>query len=293
MKYGGFWIRLCATLVDVLITGVLYGSVLFLLLRGTEFSDSPETAVKIIKNVILWFAGIMAFDWLYYALFESSKLQATPGKLLFKLKVISQSGERQPFLQASARYFSKYLSAWMLYLGYIMAAFMERKLALHDILAGTYVIKKDFPVQELAAENKGPIKSLLWIIAGIGWLGIFAVFALMVQLPILFRTSTLEYAATEEVPLIKEIREQKLAQTDYLRDWQDFDINIPGAIYNEDVPSVMANNMTAYTLEEAAVTVVRKPFLGPGYTLSLDFDTAKLDCTSEDPKFCSELNFRL
>ena len=44
------------------------------------------------------------------------------------------------FGRATGRFFSKYLSALLLLIGYIMAGFTERKQALHDKIAKTYVI---------------------------------------------------------------------------------------------------------------------------------------------------------
>jgi uncharacterized RDD family membrane protein YckC len=43
-------------------------------------------------------------------------------------------------VKATIRYFSKYISAIILFIGYIMAAFTEKKQALHDIIAGTLVL---------------------------------------------------------------------------------------------------------------------------------------------------------
>ena len=41
----------------------------------------------------------------------------------------------------SGRFFAKFISAIILFIGYLMAAFTDRKRALHDIIAGTLVIK--------------------------------------------------------------------------------------------------------------------------------------------------------
>lgn len=79
--------------------------------------------------------------WLYYALLESGPRQATPGKRLFKTKVTDLAGNRISFARASARYFSKYLSFYLLLTGYLAQPFKPKKQALHDVLAGTLVIK--------------------------------------------------------------------------------------------------------------------------------------------------------
>lgn len=46
------------------------------------------------------------------------------------------------FGRATGRYFGKILSGAILMIGYIMAAFTERKQALHDMMAGTLVVNK-------------------------------------------------------------------------------------------------------------------------------------------------------
>jgi uncharacterized RDD family membrane protein YckC len=44
-------------------------------------------------------------------------------------------------MNATGRYFAKILSAIILCIGFIMVAFTDKKRGLHDIIAGTLVIK--------------------------------------------------------------------------------------------------------------------------------------------------------
>jgi len=80
--------------------------------------------------------------WLYAALMESSARQATVGKMMIGVVVTDTDGNRLSFGRASARYFAKFVSGITLMIGFIMAAFTKRKQALHDIMAGTLVIRK-------------------------------------------------------------------------------------------------------------------------------------------------------
>jgi uncharacterized RDD family membrane protein YckC len=73
---------------------------------------------------------------------ESSKIQATVGKMLLGMKVTGYNGKRISFLKATGRHFAKYLSAAILGIGYLMIAFTRKKQGLHDMLAQTYVVKK-------------------------------------------------------------------------------------------------------------------------------------------------------
>ncbi len=89
---------------------------------------------------LLWIVAIV-IGWLYGAGFESSRAQATVGKRWMGMKVTDVHGERIGFLQATGRYAAKYLSALPCFLGFIAALFSSRRLALHDRLAGTRVVR--------------------------------------------------------------------------------------------------------------------------------------------------------
>jgi uncharacterized RDD family membrane protein YckC len=80
--------------------------------------------------------------WLYEALMESSAKQATLGKMLLGLMVTDEAGNRISFARASGRHFAKYISSFTLFIGYIMAGFTAKKQALHDMIAGTLVVRK-------------------------------------------------------------------------------------------------------------------------------------------------------
>jgi uncharacterized RDD family membrane protein YckC len=84
----------------------------------------------------------MVLNWLYYALLESSTWQATLGKKALGLEVTDVEGRRISFGRASGRFFAKIISTLILFIGFIMAGFTEKKQALHDIIAGTLVIRK-------------------------------------------------------------------------------------------------------------------------------------------------------
>jgi uncharacterized RDD family membrane protein YckC len=58
------------------------------------------------------------------------------------LEVTDLEGHRIGFGRASGRFFGKIISAITLYIGFLMAGFTEKKQALHDMMAGTLVIRK-------------------------------------------------------------------------------------------------------------------------------------------------------
>lgn len=77
----------------------------------------------------------------YYGYFESSEQQATPGKKLMNLKVVDMKGNRITPGTAIIRYFAKYLSSFLLLIGYIMILFTEKHQGLHDKIADTLVVR--------------------------------------------------------------------------------------------------------------------------------------------------------
>jgi uncharacterized RDD family membrane protein YckC len=86
---------------------------------------------------------IMGVVWVaYQALLESSTLQATVGKLLLGIVVTDTNGQRIGLPVAAVRAMSKVLSGVLLMNGYIMALFTARRQALHDLIAGTLVLRK-------------------------------------------------------------------------------------------------------------------------------------------------------
>jgi uncharacterized RDD family membrane protein YckC len=133
MSYSGFWLRVAALFIDILIL------IPFSLVFG-YIENQPG---------LFWagFIGSIVMGWLYFSLFESGTWQATPGKRLMSIKVTNLSGEKIGFGKATARYFAKFLSSLILCIGYLMAAFTQRKQALHDMICETLVLRGKATIQ--------------------------------------------------------------------------------------------------------------------------------------------------
>ena len=78
--------------------------------------------------------------WLYFGFMESSAWQATLGKRAVGIMVTDLDGHRISFARASGRYFASLLSQMIIYIGYIIGAFTERKQTLHDLIVSTVVV---------------------------------------------------------------------------------------------------------------------------------------------------------
>jgi uncharacterized RDD family membrane protein YckC len=154
-KYAGFWWRFLAIIIDGLILGVVKWIIITPILATLGFGaykaatsgQMDETAAI---GMVGAFAGAMAMvwiftiiaGWLYFSLMESSKFQGTIGKLALGIIVTDMEGNKITFGRATGRYFGKIVSAIILYVGFMMAGFTEKKQGLHDILASTLVWKK-------------------------------------------------------------------------------------------------------------------------------------------------------
>jgi uncharacterized RDD family membrane protein YckC len=90
-----------------------------------------------VASLISWVVNL-----LYFSFMESSKFQATIGKLALGIIVTDVGGQKLDFVKALIRNISKIISSCILFIGYLMAAFTEKKQALHDMIAGTLVVNK-------------------------------------------------------------------------------------------------------------------------------------------------------
>ena len=81
-----------------------------------------------------WLAGLM-----YGVLLLTYWNGQTVGKYVCGIRAVDLYGQPLTFGRALGREVSKILSA-ILCIGYIMAAFTERKQGLHDMIASTYVV---------------------------------------------------------------------------------------------------------------------------------------------------------
>jgi uncharacterized RDD family membrane protein YckC len=133
--YGGFWIRVVAYVIDVILVGIVLGVVMGVFgLRQVNPDDLSDIDPRVNLLTILVF-------WLYFALLESSERGATVGKMAMGLRVVTGEGKRLTFLNATGRFFARILSGAIFCIGYIMVAFTDRKRGLHDMIANTVVIK--------------------------------------------------------------------------------------------------------------------------------------------------------
>ncbi|MGQ0677034.1 MAG: RDD family protein [Rhodospirillales bacterium] len=134
---AGILARSLAALIDLAVLVLLLFVESFVLLavfglevgRDLGAGDAPYFLV----------AAVIA--WLYCAGFDSGRRGATPGKRAVGLEVVDLGGERPGFARASLRCLARVLTLATAMLGWAAIAFTRRKQALHDLAAGTLVIR--------------------------------------------------------------------------------------------------------------------------------------------------------
>ncbi|MCA9497499.1 MAG: RDD family protein [Nanoarchaeota archaeon] len=145
VQYAGFWFRFLAYIIDYVIVYFIYFLFWTLVLFGLMFTTSLIKLLVFFKSgffSLMAFFSVLVLDWYYRSYFESSYKQATFGKMVLGIKVTNLDGGRISFGRASMRYFLSYISAFIFCVGFIMAAFTEKKQAFHDLVSDCLVIKR-------------------------------------------------------------------------------------------------------------------------------------------------------
>jgi uncharacterized RDD family membrane protein YckC len=133
-EYAGFWIRGWALLIDAIILGIFALVIAMWFKPATEEGYGPSAfgAALQILLVLIYMPALWCLP-----------MQATAGQRICGLRVIDAiDGSRISFVRGVLRVLAMTLSGLILGIGFLMAAFTERKRALHDILAGTCVVKR-------------------------------------------------------------------------------------------------------------------------------------------------------
>ena len=165
-EYGGFWIRFAAKFIDGLIVAVVMFVPIFIfaLILGlsaaraahgdfgatppvtTEFAASGSGSQPILPQGVIGQAIGLLFQLMFvavhavYSTLFLGKFGATPGKMVFKLKVVDAEGNKIGYGRAFGRSCAEILSRLICLIGYIIAAFDDQKRSLHDHMCNTRVI---------------------------------------------------------------------------------------------------------------------------------------------------------
>jgi len=158
-QYASFLNRLAAFLIDsvVLSAGFYFVARLISIISGIRAFEE-KTAYKVM---------LVAAGWLYWSVLESSRWQATPGKMALSISVLDYQGNRVSFAKATVRHFGKFLSAMPLFAGYLPVFFTKTRQALHDMIA-TCLMAKNAGVEEKSDRRLAQDKIVVAILSLVG-----------------------------------------------------------------------------------------------------------------------------
>jgi len=135
VTYAGFWRRVISVIIDIVILWVPAS-----LFRWS----APDLNITGVVLEVIDFMYLMLVWALYYGFTESSRYQATFGKLVMGLRVTNYNGEKISFLNAVGRFLGQFISLLPLGIGIFMIGWTKKKQGLHDIIASCLVIKKNY-----------------------------------------------------------------------------------------------------------------------------------------------------
>lgn len=141
--YAGFFIRLLAFTIDMLVTSSLANIVKNLI--GSDYDIIGSITAY---GLIFWLITILYFTLLTY--FNQGQ---TLGKMIAGIRVISSRGEKLTFGQVVSREtFGRYVQNKLIFL-YLFVAFAPRKQSLMDMICDTLVVKNSAYQYYLATEK--------------------------------------------------------------------------------------------------------------------------------------------
>lgn len=149
LDYVGFWLRLWAMIMDVILITIiigplclyLYGPMLAADLSATQDVDVIAARVMGIISSPIFFVisnilplPVLVVLWRFKA--------ATPGKMVFSARIVdSRTGARLTTGQSILRAVAYTVSTLPFCLGYLWIAFDKRKQSWHDKIAHTVVVR--------------------------------------------------------------------------------------------------------------------------------------------------------
>jgi uncharacterized RDD family membrane protein YckC len=138
LTYAGFWIRVVAVLIDSVLLGIIFfiGSRLFV--KGIDYGNG-----NIVITEGQWFWSLWGVISFLYLPVTWAWLGETIGHRMLGMEIRRvEDGQRPGIGQIIVRWIGYYISALIILIGFIIAAFDPRKQGLHDKIANTLVVRK-------------------------------------------------------------------------------------------------------------------------------------------------------
>jgi uncharacterized RDD family membrane protein YckC len=138
--YAGFWIRLGAKILDMLLLAsvvyVVYATMLYILFLFLEPDPMYVFALSFSLNGIQFLLGLAYGTWFV------GRFQSTPGKMVCGLRIVMPEGERISYARALGRVAAEHIS-WIIFgIGYLMAIWDDERRTVHDHICNTRVVRE-------------------------------------------------------------------------------------------------------------------------------------------------------
>lgn len=158
--YGPLFLRGAAFAADALIVLAAYG-----------FASHSAWALE---RAELGYWALAAIAGLYFVILPATPLQGTPGKRMGRMRIADTAGRRIGLGRAFIRFAASVPSIALAGIGFLVAAWTPRRQALHDLAAGTLVVKLDATPEQVGR----PAPTLGWFAR----LGLALTLALLIAL---------------------------------------------------------------------------------------------------------------
>ena len=139
MNLAGFWRRLVAYIIDVIVIAVISGIIESIIGGIIRASTTDVTGISVRGGLITLIVGLVYFGYLW------SRNGQSIGYMALGIRLIRTSGAPVSFGLALVRYLLIYLSFGLCAIPAIISAFMiglgSQKQGIHDAMVGTLVVR--------------------------------------------------------------------------------------------------------------------------------------------------------
>jgi uncharacterized RDD family membrane protein YckC len=139
LRYGGFWVRFVAIILDGIVLGVITSALSVFALGGQMFTTSTAAGVVSINYTYNALGALIGL--VYFVGFWGWRGQ-TPGMIPFNMRIVmADDGSKPDWVRMLLRYVGLIIGIVIFFLGVIWAGFDRRKQGWHDKMAGTVVVR--------------------------------------------------------------------------------------------------------------------------------------------------------
>lgn len=138
LRYGGFWVRFVAFILDAIVLAVITTALAPLVSGGNVVTTAGGGGIEI--NYTANAIGLLV-DLVYFVGFWAWRGQS-PGMIPFNMRIVmADDGGKVDAVRCLLRYVGLLISIAILFLGVIWVGFDRRKQGWHDKIAGTVVVR--------------------------------------------------------------------------------------------------------------------------------------------------------